>query len=572
MRRNISDWLTYAAAATEPTEAARCLDEAIALAEACYEWRALLRGVATIPLVSRERVSDLATRTLELALAEREIWGFRDVATLRATRLDDPTGARVALEAGVAALREPRPDGLGALAALDGDAASARGYEWVLLGQGFAEILGDTDAQRRCLEAGRDKARARRNADDLCDIAREWATSIDRDAGVALLREAEAMASDGSVRPWTLANAWHSLGDSEAVHRVLDAALRSATSTDAALHVARAWASHHEVDEVARAHARAEELASTAEDWLAIAELAFDVGLGEDSIRRALLRAEGLAAEGDVRVRVSSAYSQWLRDDEAAARVGPRGVRPEAHRERARSLSGWGPGGGGGGEGGEGGWGASASDLFDWLRSRAGPETLTRIANADYGMDAEKHLAALTDICGTGLVPKRLGWEPHEVLALTRWSTGETADHLARALCCTLLSLAPSDFDELVTNGPILAESCLALGAEATHRAELFFAWLAETEAGDAGDDGPEQPLALLLLLLLRTASTPNDPRLGALAERLVDHPAYDLGEVAEWIAESMRSDLWTDLLDRILVPVRANRPATARVLEGLGR
>lgn len=562
MKRNISDWLTHAAAATEPAEAARCLEEAISLAEACYEWRALLRGVATIPLVSRERVSDLATRTLELAKAEREVWGFRDVATLRATRLDDPTGARAALEAGAAALREPRPDGLGALAALDGDAASARGYEWVLLGQGFADTLSDTDAQRRCLEAGRDKARARRNADDLCDIAREWAKCIDRDAGVALLLEAEAMASDGSARPWTLANAWHSLGDSEAVHRVLDAALRSATSTDAALHVAQAWASHREVDEVGRAHARAEDLASTAREWLAIAELAFDVGLGEAALRRAVERAEALPGEVDVRARVASAYSQWLRDDEAAARVGPRGVRPEAHRERARTLPGW----------GEGAWGASASDLFDWLRARAGPETLMSIANADYGMDAEKHLAALTDMCGTGLVPRRLGWEPHEVLALTRWSTGETADHLARALCCTLLCLAPSDFDELVTNGPILAESCLALGAEATHRAELFFAWLAEPEAGDAGDAGREQPIALLLLLLLRTASTPGDPRLGALAERLVDHPTHDLGEVAEWMAESMRADLWSDLVDRILVPVSANHPPTARVLEGLGR
>ncbi len=34
---------------------------------------------------------------------------------------------------------------------------------------------------------------------------------------------------------------------------------------------------------------------------------------------------------------------------------------------------------------------------------------------------------------------------------------------------------------------------------------------------------------------------------------------------LAEWMADSMRSDLWTDLIDRILVPIRAERPFAGR-------
>jgi hypothetical protein len=557
MRRTISDWLSHARAAGDPLEVERCLDQAVAEAASCHEWRLLLEGIAELQLSSRARLTEAANRTLERAMAEREVWGFRDVAKIRATRLDDAAGARAALEAGAALLRQPRSDILGRAAELLGKVELARGYEWVLLGQGFSETLCDDDGMRRCLEIGRDVARAQDNADDLCAIATEWAERVDRAEGAALLLEAEAMASNGSARPWTLANAWRALGDSEAAQRVLGAALRGATSSEAALHVASAWASHHQLDEARRAVPRAEELATTARDWLEIAESTFDAGLGEAPIRRALERAQGLATDADTRGRVSSAYKQWLDDEVAATRAGPRGLRPDALRRRVTTLS---------------GWETSAAGLFDWLRARVTAEALRKIAGADYGMDADKHEAALRDMCESGLVPRKLAWEPHEVLALTRWASGEAVNHLERALSCTLLCLAPSDFDELVTNGPILAESCMALGAEASRQAELFFGWRAETEPdAEAGAD-PEQPIALLLLFLMRAASAPDDPRLEALAAMLVEHPHHALEEVAEWMTESMRAQLWSDLIERILVPLEATHPPTRRVLRALGR
>jgi len=563
LRPTLADWLTHARAATEPVEVARCVEAAIGQAQSCQDWRTLLRGVAGISLASSERVAAIARRALERATAERDVWGFRDVANARATRLGDVSGARTALEAGEAAFRE-----------------RARGYEWVLLGQGFVETLNEDEGMRRCLEAGRDHARAEKNADDLCSIATEWAKRCNRDEGIALLEEAEALASNGSASPWTLANAWRSVGDAEAVQRVLGAALARATSVDAALHVASAWASHQErprplgrIEEQLRsALAHAETLATRADDALKIAEAAFDAGVDEAFVRRAVERALALAGDDeDVRGRVSWAYREWLGDPEAASRVGPRGVRPEVLRVRLRTLP---------------DWESSASGLFDHLRANVTVDGLRNIANADYGIDAAKHLAALRDLCETGLIPRTLGGPvrsrppanslaeasretagplqqgPHEVLALTRWSSGETVNHLERALCCTLLCIAPGDVDELATNGPILAESCLALGAEASQQTARFFAWLAETEQD-------EPALALLLLFLLRCASAPDDARLEALAAQMTASPDA-LETVHASIAGSMCSDLWTDLLARILGPHREGPPA--RVRQALGR
>src|SRR5262249_37780379 len=136
-----------------------------------HDWRAILSGIATVDLVSTERVADTANRTLELAEAEREVWGFRDVASVRATRLGDEGGAREALETGMRTFLESRGDLLGDIAELFGQKEFARGYQWVLLGRGFSETLKDLQGARRCLEAGLRVARAQCNADDVCAIA-----------------------------------------------------------------------------------------------------------------------------------------------------------------------------------------------------------------------------------------------------------------------------------------------------------------------------------------------------------------------------------------------------------------
>jgi hypothetical protein len=532
MARTIDDWMRAAGSETSADGVERVLREAMADVTHAYEWRIVVAGLDKLASVPAGVSREIAERTLAAGIAEREVWPIRDAAAIRARTLGDPGGARQALEAGVqmfeAAQRSPAVDAI----AWRGP---VRGYEWVLLGQAFATILQDPDASRACLERGRDQARAIANAEDLLSIASAWAEHLDRDGGIAMIAEAERLAANGSARPWSIANAWHALGDLPAVHRVLDRALdRAATAADA-LHVTHAWACYREVESARAAAVKAETLARGAADWLQLAEAAFDHALGDGTIRHALAAAErelasaneaDAEAAADLRARIASAYHMWLGDDAAATRVGPRGLRPGAGRPPLHELP---------------GHDASATALFDHLRASATAEMLEDIAKADYSMDHAKHLAALHDLVTSGVVPRVLAWEPHEVLALTRWSEGERTDHVARGLSCVLLCIAPQDLDELITNGPILLDSCLALGAEATVLAAPFFAWLAEVS------EDPEHTIALELLRLAYAARRPADPRAHDIAARI------DPEQLAEIdFASSMRSALWAELRAKI--------------------
>lgn len=524
MRRTVDDWLAEATRSADPGAVDRALARASELASACHELRSVLK--AAIALGATGRVADLAARTLDHAGPEREIWGFRDVAAARAEHLADRPGALAALLACEQLYRDSR----------------TLGYEWVLLAKGFVDALGDRAGLRRCLEAGLAAARERGNADDLCAIASAWTQEVDREAGGALLGEAEALATNGSASPWTLSNAWSALDDAVAVRRVLDGALARASSTAAAVHVHKAWASHGQVAEALAALDRAAALAATAADWLTIGEAAFDGQLGGERIRHALEHAEPLATDDVARGRIASGYHVWLQDDEAADRVGSRGLAPGALQSAWRSLE---------------GWESSASALFDWIRSRLPDATLLKIANSDYHMDAQKHLGALRDIVRTGLLPRELDWEPHEVLALSRWATGENVDHLERAFCCVVLCLAPQGGDELETNGVILAESCLALGVGASEGAAQLFAWCASSS------EEPESAVALLLLLLVCASTTPHDPRLEGLATTLLERDDPPVALLAASALSSMRGELWRDLASRI----RTSGPTVAQVL-----
>ncbi|MEN9937623.1 MAG: hypothetical protein RLZZ387_4202 [Chloroflexota bacterium] len=80
--------------------------------------------------------------------------------------------------------------------------------------------------------------------------------------------------------------------------------------------------------------------------------------------------------------------------------------------------------------------GPGCDALLCWLRPRVDDAMLLEIAGADYGMDADAHLAALRRIRDEGLFAVQIGWEPKEVLELIRWSepenpawkTGSTGD------------------------------------------------------------------------------------------------------------------------------------------------
>jgi hypothetical protein len=300
-------------------------------------------------------------------------------------------------------------------------------------------------------------------------------------------------------------------------------------------------------------------LAATTGEWLCIAEALFDACATESELRDALGYAETLAKDSELASRVATAYRHYLGDYTATERLGEIGQRPEQLRVRVSPLA---------------NWDSSASALFDGLRKQVTLQNLTCIANADYGMDASKHLAALRDICESGKVPRVLAWQPHEVLALTRWSDGQNVNHLERALACTLLCMAPSDTDELVTTGPLLLESCLALGTETTGHAQQFFAWLAESVADECDEDEmpPERPVALLLLYLAYRARAPEDPRIGAMSAMLLALPDGGIAELKVQCAGSLQPKLWAHLFETLLGPAQSSDPYAGQLLAALER
>ena len=87
--------------------------------------------------------------------------------------------------------------------------------------------------------------------------------------------------------------------------------------------------------------------------------------------------------------------------------------------------------------------------LLRAISAHVDDEVLTEISLADYGEDAEVHLAALRTIRDTGTFSLPMHWYPAEVLELIRWSepedpnwkpgrTGEFG-HWMRAFCCAAL-------------------------------------------------------------------------------------------------------------------------------------
>lgn len=543
--RDTSDWLKHVHSATDTREADRCLDEAMAAATSCWEWRRVLHEVAHGPAPDQARVAEVAGRTLASARADGEVWGFRDVADARMCVLGDEDAARDALAAGIEYFqgRQTAP------------------YIWALLAEGFLATLADVEGARRCLDAGLDRARQASDADGLASVATTMDTLGDRDSATALLVEAEALLAQRPTEVdgvWAVANAWHAMDNLEASTRLLASTTDRARTTEDALTVARAFSSHEDAAGAQRALTRARELATGAEEWYEVARATRDIAGATQAVRTALQRAAKLATGAVDRERIAAGFHQWLGDTEAADRVGPRGVRPEALRVPARHVDGWPP---------------SASALFDWLRERMTLDILTSISEADYGMGVEENLEALLDIRTTGLVPRQLPWNPGEVLALRRWSRGEDVDHLERAWCCNLLMMY--DEHDVENTAPALVESCLALGGEAPALAEQFLTWRWTTD--HPGYDGPVEvdagdPVSPVALLILCVATEPADPRIGELVRTILEHPEFPPEELGSLLSKgSIMSKQWIDLIQRILIPVRTAQPAVDELVSALG-
>lgn len=211
------------------------------------------------------------------------------------------------------------------------------------------------------------------------------------------------------------------------------------------------------------------------------------------------------------------------------------------------------------------GWPVSASALLDGLNARIGRQQLLGIAGSD-PFGAHLHFPFLVRIRLSGQVPPKLAFDPGEALRLTRSGDGPGIDHLARAWCCTLLTIAPDGSnDDLHTVAGHLTESCLALGGDLPQLAEQLLAWRAVTEDPDivrqrGEDDGRADPVALLALLLLRAATNPADARLVGLAHTLADTFAAPLPRP------------WRRLINTILTPLRPAHPDLDRLANALSR
>jgi hypothetical protein len=531
--RSVNDLILEASAAEDPATAERCLARAADQASSIGEWEALLE--ASSPELPAQRLRAFAEQALAWA-EEREVaWVYQHVAAFQAYKLEEPGAARETLSRAERMLAGRHQGG------------RALGFEWGVIAEAYALCGLEREAVLRCLNTGWEVAWAEADVENLGRLTKQWAHLVGRSEAVARWRRVEeaALAWDGlkGTIYW-----WHALDEPEEGRRVRQLVLERATHSEEVLELVRYW-DLYEKDSpgLDTALARAESLARTPSDWFGLASeaLLYDRQLS----RRALDRAAALPMEERLRVQVAEAYVAWFDDEAAAERLGPRGLRPEELRAPQVKLN---------------GWEASASELFDWLRTRVSPAALAHIARADYGTSADKHLSALQWICGSGRVPVRLPWWPGEVVALTRWKKGEEVDHVGRALCCVLLLLASPE-DDLFDTGPVLVESCLALGTEACARGEHFLAWFHECADQEAG----EAAAALFLMLLLRASHAPDDARL----EGLIRHMSQLDGVrgLRSGMAGSLRVELWERLIEARLGPLHRRRPALSAGLQALG-
>lgn len=133
-----------------------------------------------------------------------------------------------------------------------------------------------------------------------------------------------------------------------------------------------------------------------------------------------------------------------------------------------------------------------------WLRQRFAPERsaavkyfrrlidkgmLREIAEADYGLEADEHLAALDPIWRGAEFEDLHYWHPMEVLELMRWSEPESPNwkpgstgnrgHKIRAFCCAVLLAARNHEPEKETLIQML-NSAYSLGDEALDASARF--------------------------------------------------------------------------------------------------
>ena len=537
--KSLLDWVGAAGVAKGP-DGMQCLREAEALVERASHWAMLAEAWA----VRGADGHDDARRCADRAVAHdgADVCVYSEAAKVHARQLHDLPAARRILD-----------HCFDKLAAGSGPRAG----DWRSLAGGYAWLLADPAAARRCLERG-DAA----SVADLCALAGGYVDYLDdRATARGLIERAMALAeaagpSELGHHHWSVANLLrHALDDPDAAWRFLERGLERASSLAGCLHIAAAVSSHAGAEPAHRSLelacvAKAESCAESADDWLAVAAAWHEHRADPAKIRRCLAKALASTSDDAVRARVAFGHRHWLGDAAAADRISARGVAPAALIVAHRRLE---------------QWESDPAGLLEWLRARLTPKALITMSVADFGSARETHLAALRDLQATGLIPQPLLWHPREVLARTRWSDGEKTDHMARAFACTVLCIdaaGPVHHDGHAQTIPVLLESCLALGDEAVARSVGLLVTLAEAFE----DFRHELSFAYLGLMLAAAARDPHDPRLAPLAERLIASVA-ETGRYAHdgpgWLLGQTRFDarhgLWRSLTEDLLgKPARA--------------
>lgn len=181
-------------------------------------------------------------------------------------------------------------------------------------------------------------------------------------------------------------------------------------------------------------------------------------------------------------------------------------------------------------------------------------EMLEQIASADYGLDVERHFAALQQIRDTGMFPTEMYWFPAEVLELYRNSWIENMEmelgryefeSWARAFCCASLLRAtrePWNYgDGMATDATTirLILSLRALPVDFTPQAVRFFAWLLANSKPEGSDDQVcAYGIALLWFALLRTPSYDDETLISLVnwivrrAKELYSELLFDAGQL----------------------------------------
>jgi hypothetical protein len=188
----------------------------------------------------------------------------------------------------------------------------------------------------------------------------------------------------------------------------------------------------------------------------------------------------------------------------------------------------------------------SADALLDLARAGMDDGMLLEMAQADYGVQADEHLAALRVIRDTGAVPAPIEWVPQEVLELIRWSepddpswkpgsTGERGHRMRAFACAALLRAAgePANALHLYGSAETLAQmvgSALVLGPAWQEALAGLLTWRIPSHPVD--EDRPYHAFALLFLAVLLRDGRLDGNALAAAAEWVIEEEAAAAGVV----------------------------------------